>query len=187
MNKSWKIGIGVFLLLVSLLVKAYFNHNYDTYSSLYTFNTVLNVIVLMILFYPVFSKINEQKPVSFQLYPKKWLISNAKLFGTMAMIVLIHVVIQDSGAALNKAWVNYQIDKAPVSIVGEVVKEDGLSLIGRYKETHQRFVVIRYTVNENDYLLRTTIEGSHEVEPGKRIMVKYLQEDPSLAMLDEIK
>lgn len=183
---SWRVGAGIALLVVSLGLKMYYDHKFETYSTLYTANMFMNVAGLVLLFLPAFQRIDGQMPTSFQLYPKKWTTSILKQVSVAMMIAIIGLLLFEGGSYLNKVWVNYQIDRNPVEVVGEMEYEIEISLPGRFGRSSERFVVIGYSVDDKSYHLKSRIIRQQKVVSGKKIMVKYLKTDPNLAIVGEL-
>lgn len=181
MTRPRKLSVGLLLLLGTLSLRMLYNHDYTMYSRVYATCIIVNIGVLIWWFWPMVS--DADKPKSFQLYPKKWMVWQLKSIMTMVLIVSILFVHSELGAHLNNKWLNYCIDENPGNVVGYIQGASSVSVIGRFQNNEEPFTHVSYTVQGERYLLRIKGDQYQGTGDEKRVMIKYLVSDPEVAVV----
>ncbi|MEM1214894.1 MAG: hypothetical protein AAGJ82_04375 [Bacteroidota bacterium] len=171
------------LLISALLVEPYFALDNDRYGGVADWQVFSSLLGFVLLTWPWFYKLEQNRPVSFFLYPKRWTIHFLKAFLFMGIIVVGIFAIEAISEKFASEWVVYQIGNDDALVIGKVVAYTKIKRSGRYRPYFQHLAIVQYVIDGKAYHLKQEMNTENQFSLGKTFRIKYAVQQPEIALV----
>lgn len=177
--------IGVSILLIGIAIKSRFDHEYEHYSLAYLLSIVCNILGFLIFLNKYIDKYNRRIPNSFLLNPKEWMLNFIKSMSVVAFIVIGSISLMELGTLINRFVLKRIVSLDSVGTIGVIEKQVNVKLVGKFRSSYERFVLINYVVNGEKKTNSVKAGNLSEIQKrNKRMKIQYARKYPNLFIIE---
>ncbi len=179
-NRSLRITIAITIISIGVGFKIHTINNIHFFTIASAIGILSLIIGLLIIFEPSFNALNKEKPVSFLLYPKRWIINLLNSLLLMAVLVAITLLLNSISNKLSLNWLKYRVDVNSEIALSKVIGFEKKIEIRKFVKSYQKFVKVKFKNGKSireEYII---IADNSNLRIGDEIEVRYRKDKPEL-------
>lgn len=132
-----------------------------------------------------FTELDKKKPVSFFLYPKRWILNLFKSLAWMGFLVGIVLLISSISTQMSMDWLKYRVERNSKSAVCEVVGFKKEIEMGKYPVSYRKFAKIQFQAEKSSKKGFVMLDKDSKIRIGDKVEVKFNRDNPELVYFIE--
>lgn len=183
-KKTKKIGSRILIALpiigIGLGWKIHFLYKIDFFTLSFNIGILSLVVGLLIIIGPKFKELNEAKPSSFLLHPKRWIVNLLKSLTLILILVVITLLVNSMSTQLSLDWLKYRVDINSEIALSKVIGFREKLEFGKFTKSYQKFAKIQFRDGKSIREEFIILERDSNVKIGDEIEVRFRKDIPTL-------